>query len=141
MATASEALDRLTIMERLNRYAWGYDVPDLEMLKDSFTCDAVFFIHMKDGKEWGPLRGRDLIVDWMANVKKTQSGQRRHSITGVLFDELAQEHATVRCFLVVTSAGDDTVNLVTTGGYRIELGREGSAWRIRKLELLLDAAF
>ena len=73
------------------------------------------------------------------NVKKSQSGQRRHSITGVLLDELAQERAMVRCF-VVTSAGDDTVNSVTTG-YRIELGREGSAWRIRKLKLLLDAAF
>ena len=42
MATATEAMDRLTIMERLNRYAWGYDVPDLEMLRDSFTSDASF---------------------------------------------------------------------------------------------------
>ena len=141
MATATEALDRLTIMERLNRYAWGYDVPDLAMLRDSFTSDAVFFMQMKDGKEWGPLRGRDLIVDWMANVKKDQSGQRRHSITGLVFDELADDRAAVRCFLVVTSAEDGAVNLVTTGGYRIELGREASTWRIRKLELLLDAVF
>lgn len=141
MTTPTEALDRLTILERLNRYAWGYDVPDLEMLRDSFTSDAVFFMHMEDGKEWGPLRGRDLIVDWMSNVKKTQSGQRRHSITNVAFDEIADAHAIVRCFLMVTAAAKGTVSLITTGGYRIELDREGNTWRIRKLELLLDALF
>jgi hypothetical protein len=141
MAPATEAMDRLTIMERLNRYAWGYDVPDPAMLKDSFTPDAVFFVHLKDGKEWGPLRGRDLIVDWMLNVKETQSGQKRHMITNVAFDEMADARAVVRCFLMITTAVEGAVSLTTTGGYRIELGREGSTWRIRKLELLLDAMF
>ena len=41
MATATEALDRLTIMERLNRYAGATMGPISEMLKDSFTCDAL----------------------------------------------------------------------------------------------------
>jgi hypothetical protein len=141
MVTASIDLDRLTILERLNRYAWGYDGPDLEMLRDSFTSDASFSMYLEDGKEWGPFRGRDLIVDWMAGVKKTQSDQRRHSITNVLFDDIADAHATVRCVLVLTAAQGGKVRLVTTGRYRIEMNKERQTWRIRKLELFLDAPF
>jgi hypothetical protein len=141
MATATEAMDRLAIMERLNRYAWGYDVPDFEMLKDSFTTDAVFLTHMENGAQWGPLHGRSVIVDWMLNVKRGQSGQKRHLITNVAFDELSDVRAIVRCFLMVTTAAEGAVKLTTTGSYRIEMGREGDAWRIRKLDLLLDAAF
>ena len=141
MATASLDLDRLTILERLNRYAWGYDAQDAAMLKDCFTYDATFLMYLEGGKEWGPFRGRDLIVDWVTSVKRTQSDQRRHSITNVLFDELTDGRAAVRCVLVLTAAEGGAVRLVTSGWYRIALRKERLAWRIGRLELYLDAPF
>lgn len=141
MATIPVNLDRLTILERLNRYAWGYDAQDAGMLKDCFTSDATFLMYLEAGKEWGPFRGRDLIVDWMCSVKRTQSDQRRHSITNVLFDDLADERATVRCVLVLTAAENGAVRLITSGWYRIAVRKERQAWRIGKLELFLDAPF
>lgn len=141
MATTSIDVDRLTILERLSRYAWGYDVQDAGMLKDSFTADAVFLMYLQGGKEWGPFRGRDLIVDWMTSVKKTQSDQRRHNITNVLFDQLSDSLATVRCVLVLTAAENGAVRLITSGWYRIDMRKERQAWRILKLELFLDAPF
>lgn len=141
MATTSIDVDRLTILERLSRYAWGYDAQDAGMLKDSFTSDAVFLMYLDGGKEWGPFRGRDLIVEWMTSVKRTQSDQRRHSITNVLFDELNDSLATVRCVLVLTAAQAGAVKLITSGWYRIDMRKERQAWRILKLELFLDAPF
>ena len=141
MATASIDVDRLTILERLNRYAWGYDMQDARMLRDCFTSDAVFLMYLEGGKEWGPFRGRELIVDWMTSVKKTQSDQRRHSITNVLFDELNDASASVRCVLVLTAAKNGAVRLITSGWYRIDMRKERQAWRILKLELFLDAPF
>ena len=39
--------DQLAIMERMSRYAWGYDSTDVEMLQDSFTSDASFSMYLE----------------------------------------------------------------------------------------------
>ena len=56
------------------------------------------------GDEWGPYRGRDLIVEWMIGVKKTQSDQRRHCMTNFVFDEISDTLGRIRCFLLVLTA-------------------------------------
>jgi hypothetical protein len=133
--------DQLAIMERMSRYAWGYDSTDVEMLRDSFTSDASFSMHLEGASEWGPYRGRDLIVEWMAGVKKTQTDQRRHCISNFVFDEITSTQARIRCFLLVTAAENNHVRFVTTGWYRLELSKQVTNWRIRKLELYLDAPY
>jgi hypothetical protein len=141
MLTTSMDLDRLTITERLSRYAWGYDIHDMEMLRGSFTSDATFSMHLAGGEDWGPFVGREAIVEWMAGFMKAQADQRRHSMTNVLFDELTDTRAVVRCFLVLTAAEGGTVRLVTTGQYQIEMEKQGLAWRIHMLNLFLDGPF
>src|SRR6266568_383723 len=132
------ANDRFAIIERLHRYSWGYDARDLDMLKESFTSNARMTISLQGTPGWGPFVGREVIVDWMAGVMKTQSDQRRHSMTNVVFDELTSAHAVVRSFLVLTAAEKDVVRLVTTGAYRVEAIRESDEWRISDLDLTLD---
>ena len=132
---------RLDIMELLHRYSWGYDTRDVEMLGSTFTTDGSCTVHLKGTPGWGPYVGRDVIVEWQASFMKIQSDQRRHSMTNILFDELTPSHARVRCFLVLTAAENGLVRLVTTGVYRIETGKEDGCWRIRKLDLFLDASF
>lgn len=141
MVAASVEQDKLAIMERLNRYGWGYDANDRAMLRDCFTSDATFAIHLAGTDGWGPYRGRDLIVDWMFAAREMQSDQRRHCVTNFLFDELTDSRAAVRCFLTVTAAERGKVRLVTTGTYQIEAARERESWRIRKLDVFLDAPY
>jgi len=128
-------------MELLHRYSWGYDTRDVEMLRSTFTKEGSCTVHLKETPGWGPYVGRDVIVEWQASFMKIQTDQRRHSITNILFDELTQSHARVRCFLVLSSAENGQVRLVTSGVYRIEAVREDGCWRIRKLDLFLDASF
>ncbi len=105
MVATSPEFNRLAIMERVSRYGWGYDANDAGMLRDCFTSDASFSMYLAGTDGWGPYRGRDLIVEWMFNVRKTQSDQRRHCVTNFLFDELTDASALVRCFLTVTRCG------------------------------------
>lgn len=141
MSATFAGQDQLAIMERLSRYAWGYDSNDPAMLLDSFTADASLAMHVAGGGEWGPYLGRESIVEWMMGVMQTQSDQRRHSMTNVVFDEVSETEAVLRCFLVLTAVEHQKVRLVTTGWYRIETVRQEAAWRIRKLDLFLDAPF
>jgi hypothetical protein len=141
MVAAAIDQDQIAIVERMSRYAWGYDTGDFEMLRDSFTSDGSFSMYLEGAAEGGPYRGRDLIVEWMAGVKKTQSDQRRHSISNFLFDEMSVAQALIRCFLLVTAAQHGQVRVVTTGWYRVAMSKQTATWRIRKLELFLDAPY
>ena len=133
--------DRLAIIETLSSYAWGYDSRDLRMLGDSFTKDASFTIQLAGTDGWGPYKGRAAIVDWLSSVMKTQTDQRRHCLSNLRFEELAESRAVVVSFLTLTAAEHGMARLVTTGWYRDELTREDGAWRISKKELHLDAGF
>ena len=57
MAELLQVHDRLMILETLNRYAWGYDSRDLELLGSTFADSGVFAIELAGTDGWGLIRG------------------------------------------------------------------------------------
>ncbi|MGR8949755.1 MAG: nuclear transport factor 2 family protein [Gammaproteobacteria bacterium] len=132
---------RLRITETLNRYAWGYDTRDLEMIGDTFTEDGVFVIELDGSEGWGPYEGRNRIVEWLSEVMKSQTDQRRHCVTNLIFCELSENAAQVNSYLVLTAVESGQLRTVCTGTYHDTMVREGNDWRIQQKLLKLDNPF
>ena len=133
--------DRLMILETLNRYAWGYDSRDLELLGSTFADNGVFAIELAGTYGWGPYTGRRQIVEWLAGVMAQQTDQRRHCISNTLFRTLNPESAVVDSFLSLTAAAGGTARLVCTGTYRDDMIKTGGQWFIQRKVLRLDNPF
>ena len=134
--------DRWLISDALGRYTWGYDEGDFALLGDAFTEDAV--AHGKVANTdigWGPLQGRAAIVEVLAGIRATQHDQRRHTISNLLFDELGEDTARVRCMLVLVATAQGVPCLVSGGWYRCRMVRQGDVWRIAEQDALLDSPF
>ena len=132
---------RLQITETLNRYAWSYDTRDLDMMADCFTADGVFDITLEGSDGWGPYRGRQTIVDWLASIMETQTDQRRHCVTNLIFRELEATRALAESYLVLTAVEDGQLRVVCTGTYHDAMVVEDGAWRINHKTLKLDNPF
>lgn len=139
MATDSQA--RLDILETLNRYAWGYDTRDLELMGGTFARTGTFDIKLEGQPGWGPYEGRQAIVEWLAEVMAGQSDQRRHCVTNVIFRELGASSAVVDSYLLLTAVENDALRVVCTGTYRDEMVKDGDAWLIAHKTLQLDNPF
>ena len=138
---ADDTRARSKILETLNRYAWGYDTRDLELMGGTFAQNGSFDILLDGHDGWGPYKGRDAIVGWLAEVMATQSDQRRHCIINPIFRELGQASATVDSYLLLTAAAGGILKVVCTGTYRDELIKEGDEWLITHKTLRLDNPF
>lgn len=132
---------RLQIMETVNRYAWGYDTRDLELMGNCFAADGVFEVLLRGHEGWGPYQGRDAIVKWLSSVMEGQNDQRRHCVTNAIFREMGPTSALVESYLVLTAVEDGTLRVVCTGTYHDEMVKEDGAWCIRRKILRLDNAF
>ncbi|GAA2026769.1 hypothetical protein GCM10009819_07500 [Agromyces tropicus] len=125
--------DRLEILNVLSRYAWSYDERQLDSLGSVFTEDAVWLGSVKGDFEIEPIRTRDGIVDWLRGHMDSQADQRRHNIINAVVTEQADRSARVLSYLLLTSATDEGVRVVTTGVYDTELIKDDSgAWRISR---------
>jgi hypothetical protein len=140
MAEKFHVQDRLEIMDVLNRYAWGYDQRDLQMMGNSFAQEGHFSIFL-DGSELGSSTGRDNVVKWLEGFMKQQTDQRRHVISNVVFEKQNENYAKVISYLACTTAQNHKVRLVTTGRYQDELEKENGEWCILRKELFMDAPF
>jgi hypothetical protein len=132
---------RLQIIETLNRYAWGYDTRDLDLMGGSFARDGSFDILLEGHPGWGPYRGREAIVEWLSAVMATQTDQRRHCVTNIVFRELAPTRARVDSYLLLTAVEGGTLRVVCTGTYHDEMVKEDGAWLIGRKTLRLDNPF
>ncbi len=132
---------RLAIIETLNRYAWSYDTRDLALMAETFTVDASFAIKLAGSAGWGPYEGRQTIIDWLAGIMQTQSDQRRHCVTNIIFRALDRQRASVDSYLSLTAVENGLVRLVTTGTYRDEMINEDGIWCIERKTLVLDGPF
>ncbi len=127
------AADRLEILNVLSRYAWSYDERQLDSLGSVFTEDAVWWGSVKGDFEIAPIETRGGIVDWLRGHMDSQSDQRRHNIINVVVTEQTSDTARVLSYLLLTSATDDGVKVVTTGVYDTELVKDDSGvWRISR---------
>jgi len=138
---ADETHARLQIIDTLNRYAWGYDTRDLELMGASFAAEGCFEIALEGTAGWGPYRGRAAIVEWLSSVMAGQTDQRRHCVSNIVFRELEQARALVDSYLLLTAVEDGKLRVVCTGTYHDELIVEDGSWRIRHKLLRLDNPF
>ena len=141
MTELQQIHDRLMIIETLNRYAWGYDSRDLELMGGTFADNGVFAIELAGTDGWGPYTGRRQIVEWLTGVMAQQTDQRRHCVTNIIFRTLNPESAVVDSFLSLTAAEHGTVRLVCTGTYRDEMVKTNGQWFIQRKVLRLDNPF
>lgn len=133
--------DEQTIVERLARYCWANDIHGREQLEDCFTADAVWEGTVHDVHAVGPLRGREEIVGWLAGFWPHQRDQRRHMVMDEVVEECGARRARLTSYVLLTSARDGEVSVVTTGFYRAELEREDDGWRFTSLFGGFDAPF
>ena len=141
MTELAQVHDRLMIVETLNRYAWGYDSRDLNLLGSTFTDTGVFAIELAGTAGWGPYRGRQQIIEWLAGIMGQQTDQRRHCITNFVFRTLLPESAVVDSFLSLTAVEKGAIRLVCTGTYHDEMVKLGGRWLIQHKVLRLDNSF
>lgn len=141
MAELQQVHDRLMIIETLNRYAWGYDSRDLEMLGGTFASNGTFAIELGDTEAWGPYTGRKQIVEWLAGVMQQQTDQRRHCISNIIFRALHPDAAVVESFLSLTAVENGKVRMVCTGIYRDDLIKTEGQWFTQSKLLRLDNPF
>jgi uncharacterized protein (TIGR02246 family) len=116
--------DEAAIRELTERYFYGVDVHDADVLTTCFTVDATMTIN---GGE-RTMTGRDAIVEALADLPFASSN---HMITGQRTDvdgDRASAHTLAVAFVV--DRGSDP--LVRTRGieYRDELVRAADGWRI-----------
>lgn len=136
------AEDRWLISDALSKYVWGYDEGDFALLGDAFTEDAVATGKVANSElGWGPMNGRKEIVGALSSIRATQTDQRRHTVSNILFDELTDTTAKVRCNLVLVATENGLPRLVSGGWYRYTLVKQGEIWRINRQDALLDSAF
>jgi hypothetical protein len=138
---AEDTNARLQIIETLNRYAWGYDGRDLELMGNCFAVDGVFEVLLDGHEGWGPYTGRKAIVAWLASVMESQNDQRRHCVTNVIFRELGKYSALVESYLLLTAVEAGSLQVVCTGTYRDAMIAEEGGWRISRKTLTLDNPF
>ena len=139
---AQRAEDRWLISDTLSKYVWGYDEGDFALLGDAFTEDAVACGKVANTDiGWGPMNGRREIVKVLSSIRATQTDQRRHTMSNILFDELTETTAKGRCNLVLVATEKGEPRLVSGGWYRYKVVKQGDIWRIKEQDALLDSPF
>ena len=138
---SNDTSTRLQIMETLNRYAWGYDSRDLTLMGNSFAVEGSFDIQLEGSEGWGPYKGRQAIVDWLAEIMESQTDQRRHCVTNIIFREIGASTALVDSYLILTAVENGELRVVCTGTYHDQMVQEDGQWLIKHKTLKLDNPF
>ena len=129
--------DRNAIEQLFSDYGWPMDSREWPVLSGTFTEDADFTIAITGGDTIGPINGRDAIVEFCSSTVNEQTDQRRHVITNVRL--AGGDKATSTLTLLVVDNGELIVK--SCGVYRVDLVREGGAWRFGAMDLALDLGF
>ncbi len=139
---AQRAEDRWLISDAMGKYVWGYDEGDFELLGDAFTEDAVAAGKVANSTSgWGPMNGRKDIVEVLSSIRAGQTDQRRHTISNILFDEMTDATAKVRCSLIIIATEKGEPRIVSGGWYRYTLIKQDDVWRIKTQDAQLDSPF
>jgi hypothetical protein len=138
-----DANDRALVLDCLAKYGWGYDEGDFAMLGDAFTADALTGGSVTGTNiGWGPVIGRQQIVDVLSTIRQTQTDQRRHTIHTHRFDAQTSTTATLSAYIVVLASENGQTRVATAGRYSIDAVKEADGvWRMSRLEAILDSPF
>lgn len=132
---------RNEIENALARYALAYDDGDLDSVETTFSETAVFTMRIGDGDLVGPLNGREEIMGLFRGAHDSQSDQRRHITTNLLIDELDEKNVRTVSYLVITSAENGALRVLTTGKYEDEWTKAGGDWVLARRHIALDLPY
>ena len=134
--------DRAAIQDTMNRYAFGYDEDELDMISETFTADAVMSLRIgRDGDLIGPFEGREAIMGLVKDSLAQQTDQRRHITTNVFYEREDERSATVVSYLLLGSVEDGKLSMLSSGWYRDELVSDDGSWRFKERYLYLDLPY
>jgi hypothetical protein len=133
--------NKFEIHELLSRAAYAFDEHDADSLEQCFTPEASMLVNIADGQTFGPFEGRDAIMSLMTATLEAQTDTRRHIICNFLFTKEGDSRAQVTSTVVVTSAQDGQIRLVTSGVYKDVVTRGESGWQIAERKLDLELGF
>jgi hypothetical protein len=134
--------DRVLIMDRVFRYAWGFDERNVELLGQCFTADGVWEGSVMGTEAVGPFTGREAITGFLGEFWPNQVDQRRHVFTNVIIDDYTGTSAQVHAYLLLMSSMEAQTTPVTVGPYRLDLVKEtNGVWRISHLRGGWDSPF
>jgi hypothetical protein len=141
MNAVEQSLARALAQEALARYCWGFDEANFDLLADAFVDGATTggkVAHTELG--WGPLKGRQEIVDVLKGIRTSATAQQRHSIHTTRFVALTDNSAEYWCYLTIAATQDKASKLVTTGWFHVNAARDtDGVWRMSNLDVLLDS--
>ena len=132
--------ERLAIQQTLARYTFALDQHDLVALEGVLTEDATWTFTIAGEAGPGPFAGRMAVLDFVRGAMDTQTDQRRHNLTNIVFHSTDPGTAVVQAYLMLTSNTDGSPSMITTGFYIFTLQRVNNEWRIAKLFLGMDNA-
>ncbi|MDQ0867323.1 nuclear transport factor 2 family protein [Arthrobacter globiformis] len=135
------ALDRLEIQELTTGYGVHHDRRDFASLRDCFTADATYTMHIKGGPTYGPHAGPDAIVAQIQAFKESQNDTRRHHITNIQIEPIGDDTASVISYVLVSATDAQGLSIKTVGTYADTVTRTAEGWLIARKELHLDSAF
>jgi len=128
------AIDKLEIIEVLNRYILSIDTHDIGAFADNFHDDAVYVT------PWATATGREQIL---ATIRQWHEGGitrgKRHMI-GPFTIDVQGDRATSRSSYWVADAVT-APSIVATGGYEDELRKVGGVWKLAKRVQTIDPSF
>ncbi|MGK0741956.1 nuclear transport factor 2 family protein [Leucobacter sp. Z1108] len=139
--TAEEALDRLLIVERINRYGWAFDERRLDLLVDCFTENGTWEGSVLGVDDYGPYVGQDEIRRFIADFFPLQNDHRRHQFSNFVIEFENANYAVAHAYLVLWGSENDCTRAITAGPYRFVAVRDNGVWRISELHGGWDSHF
>lgn len=136
-----QASEKLKIHELLSRAAYNFDERKLEELADCFMPEARMLVRIAGVGDVGPFEGREAIMKLMSDTLAAQTDVRRHVISNFMFEDEAEESATVLSSVVVFSVENGAIDVIISGIYRDQVVRKDGEWRIQDRHLDLDLPF
>jgi hypothetical protein len=133
--------DRAAIIDMMNKWAYGYDAPELDLMADCFTEDASVTIRIAGGDPIGPFEGREGIMKLMSDSLATQNDQRRHVTTNYYFPEESDDQARVISYLSLIVVAEGKLEVKSSGVYHDLVVNEAGTWRIRERLIALDLPY
>ena len=125
---------RSGIENTLYRYAWTYDMDELDGIAECFTTDAE--VEFRDS---GLKVGRDAVAAEMRRRrgKYADGSIPWHVISNVYITDETEDQATVRSWYTFFVQGTDGVQRFTSvGWYDDEFRLEGGVWRVHRRRIL-----
>jgi len=134
--------DRLAILNTMNKWAYGYDAPDLEAMADCFTDGAELTMRIGDGDLIGPFSGKENVMKLFSDSLADQSDQRRHITTNTYFVDEDDVSATCRSVLTLVAVADGALTVLSTGTYEDRMQRvDDGRWCIASRHIALDLPY